>query len=305
MYKRTPTRVPLDGTEATLVDTSWPVNKDHKISNPATPIGRPRSRGHGAWRPIGWPPRGCEDVLNDAPQCTWLTKADLPRGSLAGRGTIDRKLDTRTMTMTARRLPLSRERAFDVHTHTRTSAHTPQRARLPNLPHSKNGRTQNNTARAVSRRSSTTRWHLVPTLYRLRPSVREIARFLHHLRDARQRTYASCVASAASNRRPVNEIENDGRVHCGHYGGESGRPPGHVKNETLRGAIMAGRYVYTRAHAAHGGIFIDSERSRTHTAHNFSSRFFSLSSSRAKFLTFFFFLLSHSYSISPALFSST
>lgn len=77
MYKRTPTRVPLDGTEATLVDTSWPVNKDHKISNPAAPIGRPRSRGRGARRPIGRPPRGCEDVLNDAPQCTWLTKADL------------------------------------------------------------------------------------------------------------------------------------------------------------------------------------------------------------------------------------
>lgn len=219
MYKRTPTRVPLDGTEATLVDRSWPVNKDHKISNPAAPIGWPRSRGHGARRPIGRPPRGCEDVLNDAPQCTWLTKADFPRGSLGSRGRGPTPPDRRSRPTVA---------SVDAHPRRRVararSAHTS--ARLPNLPHSKNGRTQNNTARAdeslvdggtLSRRVSGA------------PAVRAgAARSLHHLRDARHRrvTSASCVASAASNRRPVNEIENDGRVHCGHYGGESGRPPG-------------------------------------------------------------------------------
>jgi len=56
------------------------VNKDQKISNPAASIGQPRSRGSGAWSLIGRLPRGCEDVLNDAPQCTWLTKTRLPAG---------------------------------------------------------------------------------------------------------------------------------------------------------------------------------------------------------------------------------
>lgn len=111
MYKRTPTRVPLDGTEATLVDTSWPVNKDHKISNPAAPIGRARSRGRGARRPIGRPPRGCEDVLNDAPQCTWLTKANFPRGSLGPGEIADRSPSIRRSTVGPRRDPRDRRRA--------------------------------------------------------------------------------------------------------------------------------------------------------------------------------------------------
>ena len=68
------------------------------------------------------------------------------------------------------------------------------------------------------------------------------------------------LASAANNRRAVNEIENDGRVHCGHYGGESGSCP--VKNETLRGADNGGK-VYTRAHAAHGCL---STRPNAHRA---------------------------------------
>lgn len=150
MYKRTPTRVPLDGTEATLVDTSWPVNKDHKISNPAAPIGRPRSRGPGARRPIGRPPRGCEDVLNDAPQCTWLTKADLPRGSPWTWGGRDRARRPSPTVPNGVADPGGGDdgpRGWTRTTRARTRACT-RRTRLPNLPHSKNGRTQNNTARA-------------------------------------------------------------------------------------------------------------------------------------------------------------
>lgn len=147
MYKRTPTRVPLDGTEATLVDTSWPVNKDHKISNPAVPIGRPRSRGPGARRPIGRPPRGCEDVLNDAPQCTWLTKADLPRGSRWTRDGRERARRPSPTVPVGDADPGGGGWAPPGSTRT-TRAATRACTRLPNLPHSKNGRTQNNTARA-------------------------------------------------------------------------------------------------------------------------------------------------------------
>lgn len=71
---------PLTELRQRWVDTSRPVNKDHKISNPVAPIGRGGSRGRDAQPPIGRPPRGCEDVLNDAPQCTWLTKSGFSRG---------------------------------------------------------------------------------------------------------------------------------------------------------------------------------------------------------------------------------
>lgn len=75
-------------------------------------------------------------------------------------------------------------------------------------------------ARKVTRR----RRHVIAAYPQLAGSPCGTARFFRLLATrASAQSSASSVASAANNRRSVSEIENDGRVHCGHYGGESGR----------------------------------------------------------------------------------
>lgn len=86
---------------------------------------------------------------------------------------------------------------------------------------------------------------------------------------------------------PCMRLKTTGESIAATTGGESGSSS--VKNETLCAAIMAGRYVYTRAHMAY---LLTSRAQRIHTAH-FVPRFFSLSSSlhagefRAKSRVFF------------------
>lgn len=136
---------------------------------------------------------------------------------------------------------------------TRSRARSSAHSGLPNLPHSKNGRTQNNTARAESH--SVDGGAACTVRGRPRRLSRAIFSRFHHA-DARQRrgTYRGVPSRT---RRiiavAVNEIENDGRVHCGHYGRGVGQVPS-VKNETLRGADNGGKArIHTHARTRHMG----------------------------------------------------